>query len=481
MRLVFDSALGVGVTIFTFLFCGVSYAYLHKKKSGLPKGMKPCLTLIALSGLSFCLTPNWNLKLFLLLFLMVCCLYGIAILCGTRVSKKLDGTLPVDLLNQGLLLPFSFFFSNFRVVAAHKTRKTGALLAILIGIIIAVPVLAIIVPQLTRADAAFEEAASQILSWCGEHLSRFIIWLPLSYLVGSYLFGLLYGNLHPDRSHIISVQDTKGLSSTFQKLSPYVFATTLGLVCAVYTLFLTVQAVELLPAILHGAPSRFSHAEYARQGFFELCGVSAFNLVLMAAAWLFTKTGEKRPCSQRVLFTILSVETLCLVAIAIGKMLLYINRYGLTQKRVYTLWLMGFLVLLFLTVLAAQVTRLPVVRTVLCLFCACFLLLCYLNVNTLIVEYNVSAYERGALETLDVESFYRMPAEAYPRAAKLYEALPDGNPVREGIAAFLPLAKEHLEGIRWHNQDLQSLLAARTPLPEGAGESAHVIIQRDSY
>ena len=467
VRLVFESALGVGVTLFTIFYCGLVFFYLRPEK--LPSGTKTCLLLIALSSLSFALIPNKGLKLFILFFLMACCLYGTAILCGTRISGKLDASIGPELLNQGVLIPFTNFFSNVRVIAAYKSKKGHSLLAILIGVLIALPLLGIIIPQLIRADAAFERAAAQFLQWFEQHLLRFVIWLPLSFLVGCYLYGHLYGNLHHS-SDRITREEISGIQDTFQKLSPIVFGTTLTLVCAVYVLFLYVQATELLPALRNGAPFASTYAEYARRGFFELCAVSAFNLVIMGAAWLFTRGGEKRPMSQRILFAILSVETLCLISTAIGKMLLYVGRYGLTQKRVYTLWFMGFLALVFLLVLAAQFRRIPVVRAALLLFCTCFLILSYLNVNTLIVRYNINAYEHGALEELDVSAFYSMPAEALPRAAKLYDGLPQGG-TKDALAEFIPIAKQQLQESSWHNQNLQTFLAAQTPLPEGLDEN----------
>lgn len=468
VRLVFESALGVGVTLFTVFYCGLVFFYLRPEK--LPSGTKTCLLLIALSSLSFALIPNRGLKLFILFFLMACCLYGTAVLCGTRISGKLDASIGPELLNQGVLIPFTNFFSNVRVIAAYKSKKGRSLLAILIGVLIALPLLGIIIPQLIRADAAFERAASQFLQWFEQHLLRFVVWLPISFLVGCYLYGHLYGNLHQRSSERINREEISGIQQTFQKLSPIVFGTTLTLVCAVYVLFLFVQATELLPTLRNGAPTATTYAEYARRGFFELCAVSAFNLVIMGAAWLFTRGGERRPLSQRILFAVLSVETLCLISIAIGKMLLYVGRYGLTQKRVYTLWFMGFLALVFLLVLAAQFRRIPVVRAALLLFCTCFLILSYLNVNTLIVRYNINAYEHGALEELDVSAFYSMPAEALPSAAELYVRLPQGG-TKDALAEFMPIAKKQLQESNWHNQNLQTLLAAQTPLPEGLDEN----------
>lgn len=70
-------------------------------------------------------------------------------------------------------------------------------------------------------------------------------------------------------------------------------------------------------------PAGYTYADYARRGFFELCGVAVLNLTLIALLQLFSRrdadTGKK-PAAVRVYTVILAVFTLALIVTALRKM-----------------------------------------------------------------------------------------------------------------------------------------------------------------
>ena len=463
-RFVLDSGLGFGTTLFYGLFASLTFLYL-KRPGKLPKGSVSCFVFATLSALNFSLFSNPHIQFFNLLFLMGCVVYEIAILGGTRIEERLGGGFPADLFNQGFNVAFRNFFDNFRVLFARKSKKDQTLLAILVGLVIAVPVLTIIILLLIRADAAFEALTSHFSDWFRSEISRFLFWLVPSILVGCYLFGLLYGNRYRRRTDCITKEKVTHLRQNCQKLVPAVFGTTLALVCVVYMIFLAVQVVSVIESYQVGQPLSVSYAEYARRGFFELCGLACFNLLIMGGAWLFTSAKEKRPLSQRTLFALLSGETLLLILTAVGKMALYVKRYGLTQKRVYTLWFMATMFLFFCVLLASQFKKLPLTRIAVIMCSVSFLILSYSNVDGLIVRYNVDAYQSGKLDELNITTFYTVPTAALPEAVKVYEGMEENTNLKQDLGQFIVSIHENLGYLDWSSLDLEQLRARAIKIP----------------
>ncbi len=463
-RFVLDSGLGFGTTLFYGLFATLSFVYL-KRPGKLPKGSVLCFVFATLSALNFSLFANPHIQMFNLLFLMGCVVYEMALLSGTRIEAKLGGCFPADMLNQGLFVAFGNFFNNFRILFSRKSKKDQTLLAVLVGLIIAIPVLTIIILLLIQADAAFEALTSHFSYWFRSEIGRFLFWLVPSILVGCYLFGLLYGNRYRRRTDCITEEKVTNLRQSCQKLVPAVFGTTLALVCAVYIVFLVVQVVSVIESYEAGQPLSVSYAEYARRGFFELCGLACFNLLIMGGAWLFTSAKEKRPLSQRILFALLSGETLLLILTAVGKMIFYVKRYGLTQKRVYTLWFMATMFLFFCVLMASQIKKLPLTRIAVILCSVSFLILSYSNVDGLIVRYNVDAYQSGRLDELNITTFYTIPAAALPEAVKVYEGMEETPDLKRDLGQFIVSVHDNLRYLDWSSLDLEQLRAREIEIP----------------
>ena len=66
-----------------------------------------------------------------------------------------------------------------------------------------------------------------------------------------------------------------------RKLPPAMTVTVLALLTGVYLLFFGAQAATLFSAFAGVRPEGLTYAEYARQGFFELCGVAMINLAVL--------------------------------------------------------------------------------------------------------------------------------------------------------------------------------------------------------
>ena len=101
-------------------------------------------------------------------------------------------------------------------------------------------------------------------------------------------------------------------------------------------------------------------------------------------------------------------------------MLLYIDSYGLTPKRVYTSWFMVLLALVFLAVLLRQIfKRFPSACVILIGTLALVALIALPNVDGMIAEYNVDAYVAGKISEIDVETLDSLGDSAVPVMVEL--------------------------------------------------------------
>lgn len=189
----------------------------------------------------------------------------------------------------------------------------------------------------------------------------------------------------------------------------------------VYGLFFFSQWPLYTSAFTGVLPRGWTYADYAREGFFQLCAVCAINGLLYLFVSLFTKVGQGRGFC-RALLTVLCLCSLILAATAFSKMVLYVRAYGLTPKRVYSSWAMVLLTAAFLlALLGAYWKKLNIPRALFLLLVCMFGLLCLCDTNAVIAEYNVRAYEQGRLDSVDTSVFWELGDSATPAAARLAE------------------------------------------------------------
>ena len=118
-----------------------------------------------------------------------------------------------------------------------------------------------------------------------------------------------------------------------------VWCALVGAFCLLYAIFFAVQFRYLFGAFTRSLPPGFIVSQYAREGFFELCKVMAVNLLLL---WLVTRSARE-PLRERpwlcALTLALLAESLLFSVVAASKLLLYIDCFGFTPKRLQSAWL----------------------------------------------------------------------------------------------------------------------------------------------
>jgi hypothetical protein len=298
------------------------------------------------------------------------------------------------------------------VVVALVARRMGEngwrrLVPAVRGALLAALLLAVFIPLLSAADAAFADLIEQATSW---HLG---IDRPVGRAAAALLAlavggGLLLAGLH---------RRARPARPAPRRLGRTEWAIALGALDAVFAGFLAVQFATLFGGHDHVLQTTgLSYAEYARRGFFELEVVAALTLAVVAAA---VRWAPERDRFARVLLGLLCVLTLVMLASALRRLGLYEEAYGATRLRmlahVQLLWLGAVFALVLVAGAAREGGALP--RAIVAVSAATALTFAASNPDRRIAERNVERYaETGKLDSRYLDG---LSADAAPAIARL--------------------------------------------------------------
>ena len=287
----------------------------------------------------------------LLLFILhIFAVYWLMSRSGRLTGGESGHLLPLDALYAFLIVPFQNFFLRIRcVIFALKSKKergvsAGAIAVAVLAAFAALVLLVLAMTQLSAADDTFGELIDDLRLTLTLDLDETWFYRLLASLpVGAYVFGLLAGLGRR------TPEDMRGRGAAVMDRLPKlrtvpegIWAAALGLFSALYLVFFFVQGRYLFGAFTRTLPESFTVAEYARQGFFELCRVMAINFTLF---WLVTRTARREQKLIRWMAAALLVQSMLFAVIAISKLALYIDCFGLTPLRVQSTWLVCVLLL----------------------------------------------------------------------------------------------------------------------------------------
>jgi len=304
----------------------------------------------------------------------------------------------------GQLLPFHLLPAAFIALGAglKERRKLGR---IAFGAALSLPLLFVVSLLLASAEDAFRDLLSGLVKGLGEGFPLLAVKLMLTLLVVLYLCCLSLSEGRKNR--VSAAAPTKG--------DPLVVSVVLGLLCALYLVFLLVS-FRPLAALAAPTPGLLSH--YARKGFFELCVAAAINLGVFLTVNRFEGMKKGAP---RILSLTLAVMTLLLIALACFKMGLYIRFCGLTLLRFYTSCFMAVMALFFILLAFSLFKPLPVMRLGAGMLAAALLILSLTDVGGFIASSNAERYLSGDLASLDISQYRLFPAASAPALFKVYK------------------------------------------------------------
>ena len=292
----------------------------------------------------------------------------------------------------------------------------------LLGVMLCVPLLAIVVLLLSDADSVFGGYFQNMISAVQTTDGAIVLWAAVRFVAGTLMLCSLccFMGLTP------APEEKPAVPTRTHAAMP---ATVLAALAAVYLLFAYVQFRYLFFAA--GVPAQ-GYAQYARSGFFQLVAV-AFLTLMVVLPCVCRWPGSR---AVRGLAGLVTLLTLVILVSAAWRMALYVQAFGLTILRVVTLWGMLALAIALIAALAkALLPRLKIAAPVLIIVAASWVLLNYANINARIAEYNVRAWEAQP-ESVRLDVTY-LSYSLYPASAPVLEELYKDHPELE-----LPIPRE---------------------------------------
>ena len=217
----------------------------------------------------------------------------------------------------------------------EKGKLNKKVLYALLGVLIAIPILAVATSLLSSADALFWHLTDSL--WRGIYLDdilnltvRVCFLFFASYTLTAYLCK------HSIREEVRDLR----------KGEPVLAITVMSLLSVLYLVFSAIQIWALFLGKMQ-LPEGYTYAAYAREGFFQLLTVSILNLFLVLICLSFFRSSKV----LKVVMTIMSLCTLVMCASSMMRMIIYIRYYYLTILRVFVIWTLVAVFVLFIGVL----------------------------------------------------------------------------------------------------------------------------------
>ena len=411
-----------GTLIFTvILFCATAVIMALNNATF---GVVSIISAVSALALSFSLIFTQNSFIHFFAAFYCICAYSLFIYTayGNHSTKGFARLFPLDFLKALIISPLKSFYNLGKGLIANGKINTRPILKILLGVISTVIPTAIIVLLLSY-DSDFTALLEKIFDFeIGKiisHVGSFIIGIP----VGMYIYGAFISAIDKKTKNICSEEKVKKSILKIKFVPQLTVLAAILPILTVYVLFFISQWKYYISGFVGVLPDEFSYAQYARQGFFQLCTVSVINFILICLIGLFVKRKLEKPSFiERLLSVLLSVSTLILITTALAKMFMYIDIYGLTPKRVYATWFMLVLAAIFVLATIKQFsTKLPLILISSCVAVVMFAFLAFAQTDKFIAEYNVDRYIDGTLDNVDIDMLKDLGDASIPSMVRLLE------------------------------------------------------------
>lgn len=432
-----------GATAFIVALFGFTAAFLAVSKR--KPATLPTVTAVSAVAVSFTLiiSSNTFLNFFAYAYALAAYCYFVYTSVGKDIKSTFSGALFLDWMKAVFFMPLSSIrkLDMLKAITYGKTQKSvKVLIRILIGIAVAI-IPTVIVMFLLNYEEAFTKIFDKIfemdISAVFSHIASIVFGIP----IGIYLYGIYISSVDNKQIALISEENCKKIEQKIQ-IAPTVTALAAVIpLLIVYVIFFVSQWQYYVSGFTGKLPENFSYAEYAREGFFQLCIVSAINLAVITAVIVLTKKGRFHSAVMKTLTVIFSVFTLILISTALSKIAMYIKYYGLTQKRVYATWFMVVLAMIFITVtLSRFITKIKAPAVSAAILVVAFAALSLCNADRLIAKYNIDRYLDGTHENIDIDALSELKFAAVPEMVRLAKHFDEEQGTN--IAVIIPFSTE---------------------------------------
>lgn len=303
-----------------------------------------------------------------------------------------------------------------KITRSRKRGNNGTIQQVMIGIVLAVPLLFVVIQLLMSADEAFRQFVQRMFYFPTERniveIGFRIAFILIATLFFFCVFKVLEKKTKREINQSVSVRDFPAPMA----------ATVLILLNAVYLLFIAVQFQYFFHDGLHEG---FTYAGYARRGFFELILVTLINwIVLLGFLKRVKDEGLRTKRLLQILYSLLIVTSGILLLSSWNRLTLYEEMYGFTMDRLLAHSFMAFLIVIFAyTLIRVWLENLPILHFYLISAFVFYTLLNAVNLEEIIVENNLERYETTG--KIDIHYLNLLGAEGTKGLIALYEQDPD--------------------------------------------------------
>lgn len=411
----------------TIMVCGTfAYAYAGLRRMGCTFQKRQAIYPVFGVLLGFNLMFTMDSLLLFIDYVAILLVLSTGIFSVIGCTKNWDFEDFLNIVPKQILAPLGYIariFSDRQDYSLGKIQKNPKRSSIIIGGLLAMPLLVIVMALLSNADAVFGNMVLRIF----DHVD---VGTVIGFSAIAFLAILLsYGAV------CSFIGKTGATQSKDKRTGEPAMLVTIGIILGVvYVIFCVIQIVYLF-AGLGELPDGYTYARYAREGFFELLAVCLINLVIILV-------GIHHFREDKLLKGVLTGLILCtylMVASSAYRMILYVSVYNLTVLRVWVLWTL----LLLTAILSGALINVYRVKFSLFIYSmivtsVLYLALAYARPAYLVARYNLSEYASGInlVDTL-AEATQLNPDAAGPIAAyyeneyKKYNKLESFFPTQE--------------------------------------------------
>ncbi|HVE46199.1 MAG TPA: DUF4173 domain-containing protein [Acidimicrobiales bacterium] len=326
---------------------------------------------------------------------------------------------------------------------APLVGRDGRRMAVVRGAILAAPIVLVVGLLLSSADAVF--ASFFRVSLNPASLAGHAVLLVMG---GWGMAGLLRLAAEAGVKEAVGRGEVGGRRSP---IGPVEAITVLSCLVAVFAAFAVSQVVALSGGgrrVIETAG--LSYADYARGGFFQLLAVAAITLATLTALRTGTDLGRARDVRRFMVLAEVAVGlTLLIVCVALRRLHLYEQAFGLTMLRLYStvfaVWIAGVFVLLGVSLAGVGQRRPWLLGAATGLGLVGLLALNAANPEAVVVRHNLSAVERTG--RFDAGYLGQLSDDAVPELVSGLPGLDERN--REAVIAHLCAAPPAERGRGW--------------------------------
>lgn len=269
--------------------------------------------------------------------------------CTGKSDSVKDGA---RVIRKAFLAVFPYTFGNFDVPykklfkGVRRGSKGQGVLFTVIGLLCTIPFLVILTLLFSNADFAFAQSLSNLTSYFYD--------LPVAKIIGTILLGVfmtvyilpLFFALDADYPQPEAGGKRKGIL-------PNAAVTAFLAVLIALEVYFSYFQVRYLFLNLGTLPEGMSYAEYARGGFFEIATATLLTIALIFAVTVLTRRDEEEqlPLPVRLLLTVFSACVALMFASSYYRMLMYMDAYSMTIRRVGVCWLMALMLAVLIGVI----------------------------------------------------------------------------------------------------------------------------------